>query len=97
MVLFHSELLSGQVSFNPLSRLLSNRHLVHLVLSGAVAIGIVGATETSTTNASDQHLSNVLRRVSDIIFLVVTVILLVYTLLLISHGVGAPSKSFSSG
>lgn len=80
------EILSGRVMRNPISRITANRHLIRLALTGAVAVGITGATYYSSSDKSNQDLGNTLRRVSAIIFLVVTALLALHTLFLIRRG-----------
>lgn len=80
------EILTGRVARNPISRITSNRHLIRLALMAAVAIGITGATEINSSALSTQKQGNTLRKVSAIIFLVVTALLAVHTLFLIRHG-----------
>lgn len=58
----------------------------------AIAVGITGSTYYSTTNADDLKLSNTLRKVSVIIFLVVTALLVVHTLFLVREERAATSK-----
>jgi hypothetical protein len=85
---FHSrsEILSGRVPSNPISRITSNRHLIRIALVAAVALGITGATEYSSSNLSSQNTGNTLRKASAIIFLVVTALLAVHTLFLVRFG-----------
>jgi hypothetical protein len=79
---------------NPISRITANRHLIHITLMAAVAIGITGSTYISSKSQSDRDLGNTLRKVSAIIFLVVTALLAVHTLFLIRLGI-VPGKSSS--
>jgi len=77
------EILSGNVLRNPISRITSNRHLIRIALTAAVAVGITGSTYISSSKPSDISLSNTLRKVSAIIFLVVTALLAIHTLFLV--------------
>jgi len=78
------ELLSGnEMRNNPISRITSNRHLIRIALMAAVVVGIIGSTYISSTKPSDLSLSKTLRRVSVIIFLVVTALLALHTLFLV--------------
>ena len=91
--MFHSEELDGRET--TISRVL-NRFLVRLVVVVAASIEIGADAKRPAIIQPDQHISDDLERVSNIIFLVFVVILLLYTLSLIIRGVGAHSKSFSS-
>lgn len=84
------EVLSGRTSRSPIARITSNRHLIRLALVAAVAIGITGTNLYSSSKQSNIDLGLTLRRVSAIIFLVVTALLAVHTLFLIRHGAIAP-------
>ena len=65
---------------NPISIITSNRHLIRISLSAAVAVGIIGSTYISSPNPDKLKLGTTLRKVSIIIFLVVTALLAVHTL-----------------
>jgi len=94
------EELGEPVRPNIISRITSNRHLIRLALAAAVALGITGANFYSSTTQSHRDLGNTLRRVSAIIFLVVTALLAVHTLFLIrsgSSGSGYHSQGASIG
>ena len=88
-----SEILSGRVGRSPIARITGNRHLIRLALMAAVALGIAGTNLYTSSKKSDADLGLTLRRVSAIIFLVVTALLAVHTLFIIRHGATAPSKS----
>jgi len=77
------EIVGGLKANYPLSKITSNRHVIRLALTAAVVVGITGSTFYSTTNSSDLSLSNTLRKVSIIIFLVVTALLVIHTLFLV--------------
>jgi hypothetical protein len=77
------EILNGTTASTPLSRITSNRHLIRLALMAAVVVGIIGATNSSSSKPSDISLSHTLRKVSVIIFLVVTALLAVHTVFLV--------------
>jgi len=77
------EIINGLPSRGPIARITSNRHLIRLALSAAVAVGIVGSTYIGSSKQSEVDLSNTLRRVSVIIFLVVTALLAIHTLFLV--------------
>ena len=70
----------------------SNRRLIRLALLAAVVVGIVGSTYISSSNPSEVSLSKTLRRVSVIIFLVVTALLVLHTLFLVREERFAFSK-----
>lgn len=89
---FHSEIISGVVPTNPISRITSNRHLIRIALIAAVALGITGSTEISSDSQSTRDTGNTLRKVSAIIFLVVTALLAIHTLFLIRQGGTRPGK-----
>jgi membrane protein YdbS with pleckstrin-like domain len=84
----HREVVGGFKATYPLSRLTSNRHLIRIALIAAVAVGITGSTYYS----SNLQLSNSLRKVSAIIFLVVTALLAIHTVFLIREERNATSK-----
>lgn len=84
--------LSGNAVRSPLARLTSNRRLIRLALMAAVALGITGSTFINSTKKSDIDLSKTLRRVSVIIFLVVTVLLVLHTVLLVREERAANGK-----
>jgi hypothetical protein len=93
----YRELLTGGViRANPISRLTSNRHLIRLALMAAVGVGIAGATLYNSKKASDLSLSNTLRKVSAIIFLVVTALLALHTVFVIREERAALSESSPS-
>jgi len=79
------EIYSGRVLNNPISRITANRHLIRLALMAAVVIGIIGSTDSNSSSQSTQNLGKTLRRVSAIIFLVVTALLAVHVLFRIRH------------
>ena len=62
----------------------------------AVVVGIIGSTYISSTKPSDLSLSKTLRKVSVIIFLVVTALLALHTLFLVRQENAALSKSTPS-
>jgi hypothetical protein len=84
------EMVSGHVAKNPIARLTSNRHLIRFALMAAVAIGIVGSVNSDSSSLSTQNTGKTLRRVSTIIFLVVTALLAIHTLFLIRHAIVTP-------
>ena len=75
--------MSGVVVRSPLARITSSRRLIRLALVAAVALGITGSTFLNSTKSSDIDLSKTLRRVSVIIFLVVTALLAIHTAFLV--------------
>ncbi|KAF9644902.1 hypothetical protein BDM02DRAFT_3149699 [Thelephora ganbajun] len=83
LLVLDRDIISGTVRRNPISRITSNRHLIRLALVAAVVIGITGSTYISSTKPQDISLSKTLRKVSVIIFLVVTALLAVHTLFLV--------------
>ena len=90
--LSHRQIVSGVVVKNPISMITSNRRLIRLALLAAVVVGIVGSTYISSSKPSELSLSKTLRRVSVIIFLVVTALLVVHTLFLVREERSALSK-----
>ena len=76
--------------------LVSNRRIIRLALMAAVAVGITGSTFISSTKSSDISLSKTLRKVSAIIFLVVTALLAIHTAFLVRQEHADRSKSSSS-
>lgn len=88
--------MTGGVTRNPLARITSNKRLIHLALVAAVAVGIVGATYISSSKPSDASLSLTLRRVSAIIFLVVTALLAIQTVFVVREEHALHSKPLLS-
>jgi len=77
------EIVSGIAVRGLISRITSNRRLIRLALVAAVALGITGASFISSSKPSDLSLSKTLRKVSVIIFLVVTALLALHTVALV--------------
>ncbi|TFK52378.1 hypothetical protein OE88DRAFT_1657613 [Heliocybe sulcata] len=81
-----------------LARITSNRHVIRLTLSVAVALGITGATKMVSSNSSDVSTGESLRRASVYIFLVVTAVLVLRTLILAMHqGASRPDNNMELG
>lgn len=78
------QLLAGIELHNPLTYITGNRHIIRMALTAAVAVGIVGAIDVSSTDLSSQKTGKTLRTVGIVIYLVVVVLLLAHTLLYIN-------------
>ena len=85
--------MTGHPVQHPLSRITSNKRLIHIALVAAVALGIVGSTELNSSNPSNVNTGLTLRRVSAIIFLVVTALLAIHAVFVIREEHAMHSKS----
>jgi len=96
LVLDRMQLTNAPPSNNIVLRVTSNRRLFRLILTGAVALGIVGSTQASE---SDPQKGTNFKIASTVIFLVLTVLLAYQTFLLSQaelhsrNGYESPSKS----
>ena len=83
LILFGREQLTGRPTpTGPLLRITRNRHVFRAVLTAAVVLGIVSATQTNN-DGSTSATSRSLYKVSTIIFLVLTVLQAFQTLVLV--------------
>lgn len=73
---------AGIKNRDPLRIITANRHLTRMILTGAVVMGIIGTIDTqdSSNSTNTVKTGHLLRKISVIIFLVVSCLLVVHTL-----------------
>jgi hypothetical protein len=89
---------AGIKNRDPLRIITANRHLTRMILTGAVVVGIIGAIDTQdSSNSTDKiKTGHLLRKISVIIFLVVSCLLVVHTLFAIVAERKTYEKSYGS-
>jgi hypothetical protein len=72
------QLVAGIEVHNPLQIITSNRHIIQIVMTAAVVLGIIGAIDVSSSNLSSQATGRTLRTASTAIFLALVVLLAIH-------------------
>lgn len=72
---------SGTNNRDPLRIVSGNRHLMRMILSGAVVMGIIGSIDSqNSSNTADKiKTGNMLRKISVIVYLTIAILLIVHT------------------
>ncbi|KAJ7206528.1 hypothetical protein GGX14DRAFT_457198 [Mycena pura] len=74
LVLDRNILVGGESASITSPNLLRNSHLFRLILSAGVAVGIVGTIDSTSSDASEVSTGHTLRKVSTVVFFVLTAI-----------------------
>ncbi|KAH7924096.1 hypothetical protein BV22DRAFT_1130132 [Leucogyrophana mollusca] len=81
----------------PISRITRRRQLFRIALMAAVAVGITGAIEATSSSASSRSTGTTLRKVAIYIFLVLCILVAFQTILLVRSGSMYGSYKVSNG
>ncbi|KAH7911097.1 hypothetical protein BJ138DRAFT_1172727 [Hygrophoropsis aurantiaca] len=81
----------------PISRITRRRQLFRIALMAAVAVGITGAIQATSTSASSRNTGDTLRKVAIYIFLVLCILVAFQTILLVRSQAAYGTHKVSNG